>query len=68
MHRLAALVVAPDLETAGILKALRQRIDPAFLPRPLLKVDALPRNATGKVVATEVAALYRALRPLGPRP
>ena len=68
VHRLAALVVAPDLDTAGILKALRQRIDPAFLPRPLLKVDALPRNATGKVVATEVAALYRALRPLGPRP
>ena len=29
--------------------ALRQRIDPVFLPRPLLLVEQLPRNATGKL-------------------
>ncbi|HXR20504.1 MAG TPA: AMP-binding protein [Steroidobacteraceae bacterium] len=47
--RLAALVVAPTLELATILRQLRQRIDPVFLPRPLLRVEALPRNETGKL-------------------
>ena len=27
------------------MAALRERIDPVFLPRPLVFVDALPRNA-----------------------
>ena len=31
------------------MNALRQRIDAAFLPRPLVLVGALPRNATGKL-------------------
>jgi acyl-coenzyme A synthetase/AMP-(fatty) acid ligase len=31
------------------MQALRARIDPVFLPRPLLFVDALPRNASGKL-------------------
>lgn len=56
-RRLAALVVAPAVGTGQILAALRQRIDPAFLPRPLVKVEALPRNATGKLVAPELARL-----------
>ena len=47
--RLAAFVVAPALDTREILKALRLRIDPVFLPRPIHKVDALPRNSTGKL-------------------
>jgi acyl-coenzyme A synthetase/AMP-(fatty) acid ligase len=47
--RLTALVVAPGLTPAVLTQALRERIDPAFLPRPLLLVDALPRNATGKL-------------------
>ncbi len=48
-HRLAALVVAPNTVEARILAALADHIDPVFLPRPLLKVSALPRNATGKL-------------------
>jgi acyl-coenzyme A synthetase/AMP-(fatty) acid ligase len=48
-RRLAALVVAPRLEPDAILRALRERIDTAFIPRPLIIVDALPRNATGKL-------------------
>ncbi len=56
-HRLAALVVAPRLEPEAILRALRERIDPAFLPRPLLMVDALPRNATGKLPREGLLAL-----------
>jgi acyl-coenzyme A synthetase/AMP-(fatty) acid ligase len=47
--RLMALVVAPGRSREAILCALRQRIDAAFLPRPLLFVDALPRNETGKL-------------------
>ena len=47
--RLTAFVVAPDKTRDAILLALRQRIDPVFLPRPLRLVDALPRNATGKL-------------------
>lgn len=48
-RRLMAAVVAPDLSERQILAALADRLDPVFLPRPLLKVDALPRNATGKI-------------------
>jgi acyl-coenzyme A synthetase/AMP-(fatty) acid ligase len=47
--RLSAFVVAPGCSEHDILEALRQRIDPAFLPRPLHLVDALPRNDVGKL-------------------
>jgi acyl-coenzyme A synthetase/AMP-(fatty) acid ligase len=47
--RLAAYVVAPGLTVEMVMEALRQRIDAAFLPRPLTLVDFLPRNATGKL-------------------
>ncbi|MEI7035357.1 AMP-binding protein [Fulvimonas yonginensis] len=49
VHRIAALAVAPALDEHAILDALRRAVDPVFLPRPLLKVDALPRNETGKL-------------------
>jgi acyl-coenzyme A synthetase/AMP-(fatty) acid ligase len=55
--RLAALVVAPRLDAATIIQALRQRIDPVFLPRPLLLVEHLPRNATGKLPQHTLRAL-----------
>jgi acyl-coenzyme A synthetase/AMP-(fatty) acid ligase len=47
--RLMAFVVAPGLTNEALTNALRQRMDAAFLPRPLCFVDALPRNATGKL-------------------
>ena len=49
VHRIAALAVAPGLDEQTILDTLRRAIDPVFLPRPLLKVAALPRNDTGKL-------------------
>jgi acyl-coenzyme A synthetase/AMP-(fatty) acid ligase len=49
VRRLMALVVAPTLAAAEVQRALRERIDAAFMPRPLLFVDTLPRNATGKL-------------------
>jgi acyl-coenzyme A synthetase/AMP-(fatty) acid ligase len=47
--RVAALVVAPTLDAAAVTEQLRKRIDAVFLPRPLLFVDSLPRNDTGKL-------------------
>lgn len=57
--RLAACVVAPDLLPADVRAALRERIDPVFLPRPLLFIDTLPRNATGKLPRTALQALFK---------
>ncbi len=47
--RLAAVVVAPTWSVPALTERLRQCIDSVFLPRPLLLVDRLPRNATGKL-------------------
>ncbi|MGF6642882.1 AMP-binding protein [Paraburkholderia sp. GAS82] len=55
--RLTAFVVAPGLTPAGLQRALRERIDAAFMPRPLYFVDALPRNATGKLPRDVLTAL-----------
>ena len=49
VRRIAALVVAPELDEATILGRLRAGIDPVFLPRPLQRVAALPRNELGKL-------------------
>ncbi len=56
--RLTAFVVAPGLTARQITVALRQRIEAIFLPRPLLLVDKLPRNSTGKLPRNELQALY----------
>ena len=50
------------------MKHLRRRIDPVFLPRPLVIVERLPRNATGKLPQQALQALAdrrpaRAVRP-----
>jgi acyl-coenzyme A synthetase/AMP-(fatty) acid ligase len=47
--RLGALVVAPTLDVRAITEGLRDRLDPVFLPRPLLLVPEISRNATGKL-------------------
>ena len=47
--RLTAFVVAPGKSEDQIQRALRARVDPVFLPRPLVLVSRLPRNATGKL-------------------
>ena len=56
--RVAALVVAPDLDEARIMEALRTSIDPVFLPRPLKRVQALPRSDTGKLPRAELLKLF----------
>ena len=55
--RLAAIAVAPGVAADAILAALRERLDPVFLPRPLRLVDRLPRNPTGKLQRRQLLAL-----------
>ena len=55
--RLVAFVVAPGVARERIVTALRERIDAAFVPRRVVHVDALPREATGKLTASALAAL-----------
>lgn len=49
IRRVAALVVAPNLTSREVLDQLATGVDSAFLPRPLLIVDRLPRNEVGKL-------------------
>ena len=63
VSRLGALVVAPGLDAAAVLRGLRERIDAVFLPRPLLFVERLPRNGTGKLPRQSLLQLARSLAP-----
>jgi acyl-coenzyme A synthetase/AMP-(fatty) acid ligase len=60
--RLIAFVVAPGVAPESIRAALRTRVDAAFLPRRIVAVDALPREATGKLTSARLAALAVAHR------
>ncbi|MGH8217225.1 MAG: AMP-binding protein [Steroidobacteraceae bacterium] len=57
VRRVAALVVAPGLTAEAILAELGRGIDPAFLPRPLVLVAALPRDELGKLSRTALVRL-----------
>lgn len=57
VQRIIAFVVAPGLDDAAIMAALRESLDPVFLPRRLVRVDALPRNDTGKIRRDALLAL-----------
>jgi 3-hydroxymyristoyl/3-hydroxydecanoyl-(acyl carrier protein) dehydratase len=52
--RPVAFVVAPTLSAAQIITALRTQLESVFVPRRVVLVDNLPREATGKLT---VAAL-----------
>jgi acyl-coenzyme A synthetase/AMP-(fatty) acid ligase len=60
--RLAALVVAPGVKPSDILTGLRNNIDPAFLPRPVRMVSALPRQETGKLSRAAVLDVFENLK------
>ena len=58
VRRLHAIVVADaTLTDAQLLDALRQTTDPVFLPRRIIRVEALPRNDTGKLPRDALLAL-----------
>jgi acyl-coenzyme A synthetase/AMP-(fatty) acid ligase/3-hydroxymyristoyl/3-hydroxydecanoyl-(acyl carrier protein) dehydratase len=54
--RPVAFVVAPRLSAHQVIAALRLQLEAAFVPRRVVQVSALPREATGKLTA---AALHR---------
>ncbi|CAH0288886.1 AMP-binding protein [Roseomonas sp. CECT 9278] len=57
--RLAAVVVAPGLTAEAVVAALRERVEPAFLPRPVVMADALPRDGVGKLRRQDLLRLAR---------
>ena len=61
--RLTAFVVAPGLTAAALMAALRERVDSVFLPRPLIFVEALPRNNAGKLPREALELLAAAKAP-----
>ena len=63
IQRLVAFVVAPELDRAQLRTALARIVDPAFMPRPIVWVDQLPRNSTGKLTRASLQALYEARKP-----
>lgn len=62
VRRLCAVVVAPSLSSGQILDALKEQLDPVCLPRPLYRVDRLPRNEAGKLPRKELLRLLQQLR------
>jgi acyl-CoA synthetase (AMP-forming)/AMP-acid ligase II len=65
-ERLGALVVAPGLGARALRAALRRHIDPAFLPRPLHFVAALPRGENGKLTRQGLLELLDSLESVSP--
>lgn len=55
--RLMAFAVAPGMTAATLLAALRERIDTVFIPRPLVLLESLPRNSTGKLLRATLEVL-----------
>lgn len=55
--RLAAVVEAQGLTVEALRAALREHLDPAVVPRPLVLVHVLPREPTGKLRRDELLAL-----------
>ena len=51
----------PHADTLRLRRALRDRVDPVFLPRPFHLVASLPRNETGKLPRARLLAMARQL-------
>lgn len=52
-----AFAVAPGMTAAALVAALRERIDGIFIPRPLVLLESLPRNTTGKLLRATLESL-----------
>jgi acyl-coenzyme A synthetase/AMP-(fatty) acid ligase len=59
VRRVAALVVAPGRRAEDLTAAYAARVDAAFLPRPLVLVESLPRNELGKLPRAKLLAALR---------
>lgn len=61
-ERLVAFVVAPELDEKKIISSLSVMVDPVFLPRPLYKVNSLPRTQSSKLPRNRLTEFYNTLR------
>jgi acyl-coenzyme A synthetase/AMP-(fatty) acid ligase len=69
LSRLAAFVVLnEDASKLDVMEYLRVHLDNVFLPRPLIDVPALPRNAVGKLTRNAIAELYEQAHTLTQKP
>jgi len=60
--RLVALVVLPEEHHKNELRQhFSQHLDAVFIPRPIIIVDALPREENGKLIKSKVTELYHSL-------
>lgn len=57
--RVAAFVVAPGLSIIEINSFFSQQVDNAFMPRPLIKIEKLPYNETGKLPRKNLLSLLK---------
>jgi acyl-coenzyme A synthetase/AMP-(fatty) acid ligase len=57
-ERLVLIYAGAPLDHANTMAWLRDRLDPAFLPRAFIHVDALPRSGPGKLGRAALDALY----------
>ena len=57
--RLAAFVVGEGQPIEALRVELADRIDPVFMPRPLRRVDELPREPTGKLPRARLLELLQ---------
>ena len=69
--RPVAFVVAPELTAEQVKAGLRQRLEAVFVPRRVVHVPALPREATGKLTTQTLrqwalATLAALDKPVGP--
>lgn len=60
--RPVALVVGKGISKQQLSARFAEHLDPVFMPRPLLLVDALPREDNGKLPRAKLLAFYRQLR------
>ncbi|WP_111747375.1 AMP-binding protein [Salinisphaera orenii] len=58
-----ALVVSHHMCAQEIATALAERVDPVFVPRPLVCVEQLPRNAVGKLTRESLESLLGRVAP-----
>jgi acyl-coenzyme A synthetase/AMP-(fatty) acid ligase len=62
--RPVGFVVAPELPLQQVLAALGEKLEPVFVPRPLFRVEQLPRNEVGKLPREALLALWLQCREL----
>ena len=58
-NRVAAVVLGRGISAKQISESLSASLDAVFLPRPLVLVDRIPRDAVGKVSRANLLELVR---------